>query len=211
MSKIMKGLSFMRIPFTFITLLATFTVLAQENGSPFQFKKPEPPATQAVVTAVPEDADLTAKQRETVSSMISSFADTLKIDPEKNVPFEVDGRRYLLLHQGQAYLGVVNGQHVVFDEVSKEYGYHNALDISKIIRGDEFARMKEDALLELEKLQQSLMGGVDNGGAPLPGKPGELPNQPVINTDTHKGIKASDKTTQPRPVQVQEKKPVKVN
>lgn len=180
-----------------IALLASSAVFAQEANSPFQFKKPAPPTAQAAVVAtIPEDADLTPKQRETVTAMITSFADTLKITPERNVPFEVDGRRYLLLQDGQTYLGQINGQHIVYDEVAKDYVYHSASEISKIIRGDEFTRMKDDALLELEKLQQSLLkGSAGPGDAQPAAKPSEIPVVPDENLRktgvVHKGKPAT--------------------
>lgn len=167
--RILSAMRFLILVMT--TSLISGVAGAQQANSPFEYKKPAPPVEQAQV--VHSDMDLTAKQRDTVMAMINAVADTLRVTPEKDKPFEMDGKRYLLLQSGQVYLGKVNGNHVVFDDVAKEYSYHSVEEISKIIRGDEFERMKQDAASELEKLQQSLMQGAA-GSATVPTQPAEI-------------------------------------
>lgn len=168
-----------------LLMVAMSSASAQQGASPFEFKKPEPVVAAPAHTASPSDMDLTEKQRATVMEMIASAAETLKVAPEKNVPFEVDGRRYLLLQKGQVYIGANNGTHIIFDELSKDYAYHAVSEINKIIREEEFLRMKEDAASELEQLQQSLMSGVSATPVEHP-EPAELSSADLRRQRTEK-------------------------
>jgi hypothetical protein len=142
--------------------LCTFANMAfsQEGSDLFQFKEPEPVVQN--VAPVVQNPELSEIQEKQVKDMISSLVSRLnafKSDVENIRKVEIEGEDFALMDDGDRYVGVSSGMHVVYSVEIEDYVYHD----SQIYKGV-MTRSRYSALMEETNsaFMKEAMGVVEN-------------------------------------------------
>jgi hypothetical protein len=140
--------------------LSSSLVRAQEN--PFKFKEPVP--KQPVVPVAPvviQSDELSGSQRDEVKAMLmralnefdkeSASVDTVTGKVNFN------GKDYIILFDGDRYIGVSSGMHVVKSAAKSDFVYHDSQKYSGVITEAEYVNFqKERGMRRIESAAMAL-------------------------------------------------------
>lgn len=121
---------------------ATFIANAQSiNDNPFEFKKSAPVVVeeveQVVVDPNPELSDLQSKM---VKEMIRSAIDAIEIKAisDEDDFVEMDGKKYIVMRDGDREVGVSSGMRVIYSAIKMDYKYYDVQKYKQTITLDEY-------------------------------------------------------------------------
>lgn len=131
------------------------------NSNPFEFKPKAPPKPEPVQQIVVRDEKLSAQQRETVAEMIKVAVDATKMKVPDADEVEIDGDKYVLLKQGDRYLGVTSGMYVVFSKLKNDYDYFDTKKYKRVMSLAEYKDIMAESKSKLDKAIEAVREGIE--------------------------------------------------
>lgn len=111
-----------------------FFPFAALANNPFTYKEVEPVIIDPAAVQQQINPELSERQREMVERLILKAIEQQAQSEALKQFTEINGEKALVIKAHQRYIGVASGMHVLYDNDSMEYYYHDAKDYKKVIR-----------------------------------------------------------------------------
>lgn len=133
-----------------------------QSANPFEFKKKEDPPPTQVSAPVVTNPDLSVAQRNDVADMIKKAISSMDMAlVDKGNIVDVKGEQHVVLRQGQRYVGIASGMHVVYSESTQDYEYFDSRKYRSVIAESDFKSMMDDAKSKAMGVLQSFGNSSD--------------------------------------------------
>lgn len=183
-----------------------------QTANPFEFKKKDDPPPTQVAAPVVTNPDLSLSQRNDVAEMIKkaiSSMDMALVDQGNTV--DIKGEQHVVLREGQRYVGIASGMHVIYSETTKDYEYFDSRQYGSVISEADFKSMVEGAKSKALDVLQSFGASEDAGGeyelpeGTQPATPESFSESPVVMPVTPPVQPSASNQTVPTPTASQNK------
>jgi hypothetical protein len=147
--------------------LSSSLVCAQDN--PFKFKDPAPEKPLVPVAPIVIQSDeLSGSQRDEVKALLmqalNEFDKKNTLNDTASGKVNFDGKDYIILFEGDRYIGVSSGMHVIKSAAKSDFVYHDSQKYSGVITESEYVNFqKERGMRRIEAAATALgLNGLSN-------------------------------------------------
>jgi hypothetical protein len=118
-----------------------------------------------------------------IKKAISSM-DMALVDQGNTV--DIKGEQHVVLREGQRYVGIASGMHVIYSEATKDYEYFDSRQYGSVISEADFKSMVDGAKSKALDVLQSFGASEDSGGeyelpeGTQPATPESFSESPVV-------------------------------
>lgn len=131
---------------------------AQERSA-FDFAEPPKKEEVAPQVIVPQNPELSERQRSEVGEMIkktlAELSESTKQTSDNTA--KIDGNEYVLLGTSDEYVGITSGMHVVYSTDKDDYFYFDSQQYRKVMTKQEFDLIKSHAQKRATSVVEKLM------------------------------------------------------